>query len=390
MPYDDEIEQEEELTLLDVFNILWSNKLMIIGITFIFAVVSILYALSLPFTYRAECRILPPQRSSGGMGSLAASLGGLADFVGLPSATTSGRLMLGILQGNSVVDAIIDRFNLMEEMSMDIRVNARASVLDKLDAQEDAKSGIVSIACVDGDPQRAADLANAFVDELQKKLHELSMSETLEKKAFFESQLMQAQQELQDAEEAMIAYQQSSGIIAFEAQTQSLIASISSLRNQIAAKNVEISTLSSYTRKDNPRLRLAQTQLDAMNKELRRLEEEQRRSDSRRGILSGDLLSSLGQLPELGLEYQRYVRALRFATAKYESMFRQYESAKLSEAGEFSTLSIVDRATPPDWRYGPRRTRMVLIATIFGGGLSIFLAFMFAHIRAVKESRGEY
>lgn len=390
MPYDDEIEQEEELTLLDVFNILWSNKLMIIGTTFVFAAVTAIYALTLPFTYRAECRILPPQRSSGGMAGLAASLGGLADFVGLPRATTSGRLMLGILQGDSVVDAIIDRFNLMEEYSEDIRVIVRGKVLGKLDADEDSKSGIVSVACIDKDPQRAADLANAFVDELQKKLRELALSDTLENKAFFETQLIQAQQELQEAEEAMIAYQQSSGIIAFEAQTQSLIASISSLRNQIATKNVEITTLSSYTRKDNPRLRLAQTQLDAMNKELRRLEEEQRRSDTRRSALSGDLISSLSQLPELGLEYQRKVRDLRFATAKYELMFRQYENAKLSEAGEFSALSIVDRATPPDWRYGPRRTRMVIIATMAGGALSVFLAFLFAHIRAVRESRGEY
>lgn len=390
MPYDDDFEQEEELSLLDVFNILWNRKWMIIGVTFVFAVVSTIYAFTLPFIYRAECRILPPQKTSGGMAGLAASLGGLADFVGLPAASTSGRLMLGIIKGDSVVDAIIEKFNLMEEMSQDIRVRVRAAVLGQLEATEEAGSGIVSIACMDKDPQRAADMANAFVEELQKKLREISLNETLEKKAFFESQLMQAQQELQDAEEAMIAYQQSSGVIALEAQTQSLIASISNLRNQIAAKNVEVSSLSSYTRKDNPRLRLAQSQLDAMNKELRRLEEEQRRSDSRRSILSGDMLSSLGQLPELGLEYQRYVRALRFATAKYELMFRQYENTKISEAGDFSAMSIVDRATPPDWKYKPKRATIMIIGTMLGGALSVFWAFLSAHIRAVKEARGEY
>lgn len=390
MPYDDDFEQEEELSLLDVFNILWNRKWMIIGVTFVFAVVSTIYAFTLPFIYRAECRILPPQKTSGGMAGLAASLGGLADFVGLPAASTSGRLMLGIIKGDSVVDAIIEKFNLMEEMSQDIRVRVRAAVLNQLEATEEAGSGIVSIACMDKDPQRAADMANAFVEELQKKLREISLNETLEKKAFFETQLMQAQQELQDAEEAMIAYQQSSGVIALEAQTQSLIASISNLRNQIAAKNVEVSSLSSYTRKDNPRLRLAQSQLDAMNKELRRLEEEQRRSDSRRSVLSGDMLSSLGQLPELGLEYQRYVRALRFATAKYELMFRQYENTKISEAGDFSAMSIVDRATPPDWKYKPKRATIMIIGTMMGGALSVFWAFLSAHIRAVREARGEY
>ena len=386
MPFEDE---EEELTLLDIFNILWRRKFMIIFITFIFAAASLTYAFTRTLIYRAECKILPPSGSSGGIAGFSTQLGGLADFIGLSGRVTTGQVLIGILQGDSVVDAIIEKFNLMEEMSIDIRLRARAAVVANLEAAEDSKSGIISVAYLDKDPQKASDIANAFVKELQKKLQELSMTDAIQKRNFFENQLAQAQQELNDAEDIMIHYQRDSGIIACESQAQSLLSSIASLRNQIAAKNVQISSMQSYARPDNPRLRVAKSELDAMTKELHRLEEEQMRSDSSRRTrtISSDLSLSTGQIPELGIEYQRYVRQLRFATAKYELMLRQYENARLSEANDLSTISIIDHATPPDYKYLPRRARICIIGTGAGGALGIFLAFLFEHIKAVKKNR---
>ena len=386
MPYE---EEEQELSLLDIFNVLWRRKFMIIFITFIFAVGSVIYALTRPLIYRAACRILPPSGSSGGVMGFSASVGGLADFMGLSGRATTGQVLIGILKGDSVVDTIIDKFNLMEEMSTDIRGIARASVLGGLEATEESGSGIISIAYLSQSPDRAAEMANTFVEELRKKLQELSMADAIQKRNFFENQLKQAEAELNKAEDIMINYQRDSGIIAFESQAQSLLSSIASLRNQIAAKNVQISSMQSYARSDNPRLRLAKSELEAMTKELHRLEEEQMRSDTskRNRSASNDLSLSTGQIPELGIEYQRYVRDLRFATAKYELMLRQYENAKLSEANDLSTISIVDPATPPDYKYLPRRARICIIGTGAGGALSIFLAFLFEHIKAVKKER---
>ena len=388
MPYEDE---EQELTLLDIFNILWKRRGLIFLLTFLFAVGSTIYAFTRPFIYRAECRILPPGGNTSG-GGLMSELGGLAGFMGIATPSTSGQRMLGIIKGDTVVDVIIDRFNLMEEDA--IRLHTRQSVLAKLEAEIDRSSGIVSIAYLDTDPQTAADIANAFVEQLQIKLRELSVLEVQEKRVFFEEQLRQAQQQLSEAENAMMKYQQDSGVLALGAQTTSLLTSITNLRSQIAAKNVEISSLSSYARRDNPRLKLAQSQLDAMMKELHRLETEQQRTERQHGrIISGDILSSiysLGSVPELGLEYMRYERELKFATVKYETMLRQYENAKLTEASDFSTVQIIDPATPPDWKYKPKRAQIMVIGTMLGFALGVFWAFITAHIRAEREARDYY
>ena len=384
MPHDNTYEEEEELSLLDIFLILWRSKWVIILLTAVFGGAAFFHAMTAPLTYRAECKVLVPRGGSGFSGNL----GGLADLVGLSgTASSPTQMMMGIIKGNSVLDAVIDRFNLMQEMSIDARVTVRAIVLGNLWVVDEGRSSMLNVAYIHTDPQEAADIANAFVEELQNKLRDLSVSDAQQRMRFFESQLMQSQQELNTAEAELINYQQSRGVIAFESQTGAILGSIHSLRNRIAAKNVEISTLSSYARRDNPRLRLAQSELDAMNKELRKLEEEQQKADRRGNAVSGDLLSSIGQVPELGIEYQRYMRNLRFATAKYELMLRQYENAKLSEASDLSTILVVDKAIPPDYRYGPRRTRIILIGTGTGLIIGLFWAFMAAHIRALLRER---
>ena len=391
--YDARYEEEEEIDLFEVAQNLWKRRGFIFLITFIFGAIATTYAFLAPFIYRAECRILPPGAGtgSGGLSSMLGGLGGLASMAGLPTKATSGGLVIGILKGDTVVDAIIDKFNLMEEYEIERRLDARKAVLKTLETDEDATSGIVSVAYLDKDPQKAADIANEFVNQLQIKLREMSFIDAQEKRTFFENQLMQAQQELSDAENAMMKYQQNSGVLALGSQTAALLGSIASLRGQIAAKNVEISSLSSYARKDNPRLKLANSQLEAMTRELHRLEEEQRKTEQRQGkVFSGDILSSLGNVPELSVEYMRYERAMRFANAKYERMLSQYETAKLSEASDLSTVQIVDPATPPDWKYKPKRAQIMIMGTFLGFFLSCGWVFVKYMIQKRNEESGEY
>ena len=136
MPFED---KEEELSLVDVFDILWRRKFLIIFLTLIFAAGSLLYAFTRPFIYKSECRIMPPSSNAGRIAGLSAQLGGLADFVGLGGISTTGQTLIGILKGDSVVDAVINKFNLMEELSMDIRLHARAAVVNNLEATEEAR-----------------------------------------------------------------------------------------------------------------------------------------------------------------------------------------------------------------------------------------------------------
>ncbi len=72
------------------------------------------------------------------------------------------------------------------------------------------------------------------------------------------------------------------------------------------------------------------------------------------------------EFPELGVEYQRRVRDLKAANTKYEYMLSQYESAKLGELSELSTITVIDVATPPDFKDRPSRARIAIVGTFIG------------------------
>ena len=371
-----DIYEEEEFNVLELFSSIWKRKWFVFIITFLFGMVGLVYAFYLPFIYKAECRVLP--QTSGGtssrLSSLASQYGGLASMMGIsiPTRATTGGTMIEVMRGNTIVDIITDRFGLMEQYEAEYRLRVRQTILKNLDAQEDSASGIITVSYLDKDPQKAADIANAFVEETQKKLLEMFVLAAQQTRAFYENQLIQAQQELTEAENAMMKYQQSSGVVALEEQSKVLINSIASLRTQIAAKNVEISSLKSYAKADNPTLKMAISELEGLQAELRRLEEEQKHSDSGRSNhkSSRDVLPSVGEIPELGLEYERYLRTLKIAGAKYQLMLQQYESAKLDEMNDVPSSVIVDPALPPDYKYKPSRAKITLAWAFAGWFLS--------------------
>jgi len=163
-------QREREIDLLDLVLVLLKRKRLIACVTVGAAVLAAVFSLLLPPVYRAETKILPPQRGNTGMASqiinqfgTAAGLFGAALPVKPP-----GELYVGMLQARTVVDRIIDRFGLIEAYGMKFREGARKKILEKvLSAEMEKKSGIIVVTVEDRDPKRAAEMANAFVEELK-------------------------------------------------------------------------------------------------------------------------------------------------------------------------------------------------------------------------------
>ena len=74
---------DDEIDLKELFSVLWAAKKLILGITSIFAVVSVIYALSLPNQYKASALLAPAQQQSGGLSGALADFGGLAALAGV-------------------------------------------------------------------------------------------------------------------------------------------------------------------------------------------------------------------------------------------------------------------------------------------------------------------
>jgi uncharacterized protein involved in exopolysaccharide biosynthesis len=141
------------------------------------------------------------------------------------------------------------------------------------------------------------------------------------------------------------------------------------VRAQIAAKEVQLSALSSYETDANPEVLLAKQQLAALQSQLKQL------GGSEAG--SGrELIALKGQLPEAGLVYIRKLREVKYQETIFDLLAKQYESAKLDEARHGAVIQVVDPAVVPDLRSSPLRSFIVLGALIAGTVLGILIVWL--------------
>jgi len=377
--------EEDEINLLDLAIVILKRKRFIIKFTLIVAVITALISLILPSIYRAETKMLPPQTSSstGMAAQLLSQLGGAAGALGgIAPIKTSGALFTELLKSNSVLDRVIDRFDLIKLYKTKTRENARNLLLKSLKAEEDKKSGLISVKFEDKDPKRAAQIANAFIEELKNVNKGLAVSEASQRRLFFEEQLQDVKVSLAKAEEDMKTFQEKTGVLQAEAQAKAVIENIALLRAQIAAKEVELRVLKTYTTQNNPDLYKAEEGLKAMRAELAKLET--------KGGGGHNPLMPTGRMPSVGTEYLRKLRELKFNETLYELLLKQYELAKLDEARDATVIQVVDKAEPPEKRYKPKRRQMVMIAAISALFVSIFAAFLMEFMEKTKSNPENY
>jgi uncharacterized protein involved in exopolysaccharide biosynthesis len=241
------------------------------------------------------------------------------------------------------------------------------------------KDGLITVDFDDEDPKRAAAVANAFVEELDKLTQSLAVTEAGQRRLFFERQLQQAKEDLSKAEVALKVTQEQTGLIKLDDQGKAIIESVAALRGQISAKEVELRAMRTFTTENNPDYVRVQQQLAGLRSELAKLE---------RARISGegDILLPTGKVPEAGLEYLRKFRDVKYQETIFELLAKQFEVAKIDEAKEAAIIQVVDHAIAPDRKSKPRRALIVIAATLISGILISLWAFVSeARLRAIRD-----
>jgi tyrosine-protein kinase Etk/Wzc len=375
----------DEISVLDLLIVLAARKRLIIWITVAFAILAIVVSLLLPVRYTATVVLLPPQQNSSLSNQLAAQLG---SFGGVAASLAGGGssllrnpndMYVAMFKSRIVEDAMIDRYGLMQEYHKKYRSDARKKFEHYSIVDGSGKDGLIHISVDDHDPQRAADLANGYVDQFRNLSEHLAITEAGQRRLFFEKQLQQANQSLADAEESLKETEQKTGLIAIDAQTRALIESAASLRAQVAAKEVQIQGMQTYATGENAQLVEAQQELDTLRTQLARL--------GGGNDNSGGIIVPKGQMTEAGVEYVRKLRDVKYYETIFDILARQFELAKLDEAKEGALIQVVDPAIVPDKRSFPKRTLMTLTATLLGFFIGVFWAIWQAALGRLKADQ---
>ena len=183
-----EVTEAPEANILDLLIVLAKNKSTLIGVPISFAIISYCVAMLLPNIYTGTAKILPPQQSQSGSSALLGQLGALGGLAGASLGLKNpSDLYVGMLNSRTVSDNIIHRFDLKTVYKTKTEADTR-KVLTAVSNIIASKEGIIAIDVDDEDPKRAADLANAYVSELQKLTQTMAITEASQRRLFFENQ----------------------------------------------------------------------------------------------------------------------------------------------------------------------------------------------------------
>jgi uncharacterized protein involved in exopolysaccharide biosynthesis len=287
--------------------------------------------------------------------------------VGLPSAgKTPKDLYIELLKSRPVRDRIIDRFDLMKVYKSKTRQRAQKTLLGRMKPRKDAKSDVITLGVEDKDPQRAADMANAFIEEFRNLNKAMALTEASQRRLFFEEQLREAKNSLSKAEDAMRDFQEKTGAVKIDAQATAVIEGIGQLRAQIAAREVQVKVMRTYSTPQNPDVLRAEEELRGLREQVRRLES--------KGSTDSVVVPT-GNIPSASTEYMRRMRDMKFQETLYELLQGQYQSAKLDEARDAFLVQVIEKAVPPERKTRPKRSIMVLWAMMAGFIVSAGIAF---------------
>lgn len=301
-------------------------------------------ALLMPNRYTATVVLLPPQQNGSSGTAVMAQLSMMSAAVsgtGGLSIKNPNDQQIALLKSRIVEDAIVARFHLQALYGKRYVSSARKHWESETKADNGLKDGLIRLEVTDRDPQRAAEMANAWVEEYRRLTETLAITEASLRRLFYEQQLAGARDDLAHAEEAMKQTEQRTGVIDIEGQDRGLIASAGELRGELAAKQIEVRSMRQFAADGNPDLKRAEEEASGLEGQLAAMDADTNRR-------TGDLIAPKGRMTEAAAEYESALREVKYRETIQDLLMRQYEGARVDEAREGALIQVVEPAVPPD------------------------------------------
>jgi tyrosine-protein kinase Etk/Wzc len=355
--------KEDGISILELLTILVERRRLLLWFTGTFAILTVVITLLLRNWYTATVTLVPPQQGSSLSAALASQLGNLGGLASMAGGSLGLKnpndMYVAMLKSRTVEDAMIRKFGLMQEYHKRYLTDTRKAFEHHSKVDGSGKDGLIHISFEDPDPNRAAALANAYVEEFRELSKHLAITEASQRRLFFEQQLEEAKNNLASAEENLKRTEQTTGLIQPDSQARALIETAATIRAQITAKEVQIHAMQTFATGENAQLIQAQKELESLRAQLAELGGNGENNEA-------SLLVTKGRVPEAGLEYIRKLRDVKYYETIFEILARQFEAAKLDEAKQGAVIQVVDSAIPPDKKSFPLRTVFTIIGTFIG------------------------
>ena len=311
----------------------------------------------IPPIYTARTSFLPPQQvsnagASAALASLSGNLGGLAGMAGGALRTPTDQYV-SLLRSVTITDRIIDQFKLMDLYGVDMRMKARRILVSQVQIAAGKRDNLITVEVDDKSPQRAAEIANRYVEELRRLTGQLALTEAQQRRLFFEQQLSLTKQKLTLAQQELLASGYSDSTL--KAEPKAAAEGFAKLRAELTAAEVRLQALRSQFREQTPEVEQQSSIVAALRANLTALQ----RSDG----------------APVGPDYVSRFREFKYQETLFDMFSRQYEIARVDESREGAAIQVIDPALPPEFKSKPTRSLIAVGATLLSFVLLVIWVF---------------
>ena len=356
--------------------LLWEKRRLFLLVAVRVLILATVIAFLIPPRYESAANIMPPEQGDRGalLSLLAGRAGGNSDGAGLASlagsvlgVSSTGALFVELAQSRTVQDRIIDRFNLQKVYGARYLQDARKMLEQRTAIGQDRKSGVISIQVTDTSPQRARDLAQAYVQELDRLLSEVSTSSARRERMFIEQRLVAVKTDLDEAEKRFSAFASKNTALDIKEQAKAEVGAAAVLQGQLIAAQSELQGLQQIYTTGNVRVRSLRARVDELQRQLDRIAGTDASLASDSADSPPNSYPSIRRLPLLGVEWADLYRKTKIQETVYELLNQQYELTRIQEAKEIPTIRVIDPANLPEKKSWP--PRLLIMMSITAGAL---------------------
>lgn len=372
--------------------LLWEHRRLLFKVSAIGLLISLVAALGIPHRFDSTVQLMPPDQQSLAVSALAAFTGrssgssALAPLAGLASdllgQRTSGDLFIGVLRSRTVLTALIAKFDLRKAYGKKLWVDAGKKLVSRTEIKEDKKSGIITITVSDRSPQRAAEMAQEYVDQLNWVITQLNTSSAHRERVFLEDRLKQVNAGLEIAERNFGDFASKNAAIDIPEEGKAMLEAGAELEGQLIAAQTELQGLRQIYADDNVKVRSMQARVEELQRQIRNLGGTSGSAGDPPNTDAEPLYPTIRKLPLLGVQYADLLRTTKVQEAVFEVLTQEYELARVQEAKEVPSVKVLDAPNIAERKSFPPRRVITIVGTL--------LSFIGAMLWIIGRDRWEH
>jgi capsule polysaccharide export protein KpsE/RkpR len=241
---------------------------------------------------------------------------------------------------------LVDRFGLQKLYGTRYRQDALKRLAHRTVVKDDKKSGVITITVTDVDQQRARDMAQAYLDQLNAFMTRANTSSAHRERQFIEQRLVTVRSELEVDQQDLSEFSSKNTTLDVKEQTRAMVDAGARLQAQLIVGQSELNSLEQIYGEENVRVRAGRARVALLQRELEKMSGSSTPTDPADKQDSTAMYPSLRQLPILAVRWADLYRRVRVQEAVFDLLSQEYEMARIQEVKELPVISVID---PPNW-----------------------------------------